>query len=170
MEAERKMPKSYEQLDTNNRLIWNFRDIGHTMRHISEGKGSRQRVLIVLSESETMTQSELTQKLGIQPGSASEVIIKLEAAGLIERAQSERDKRTTDVHLTQQGREEAEKYALMRAQRHERMFVALSEQEKQTLLGLLERINADWDGEYRQGETDGERMHGRHKARHDGRE
>ena len=34
------MIKRYDFLDLNNKLIWNFRDIGHTMRNISEGKGS----------------------------------------------------------------------------------------------------------------------------------
>ena len=69
----------YEYLDTNNKLIWNLRDIGHTMRHISEGKGSQKRVLITLRETEGMTQRELTRRLDIQPGSVSEVIGKLEA-------------------------------------------------------------------------------------------
>lgn len=145
------MPKTYGQLDLNNKLIWNLRDIGHTMRCISEGKGSRQRVLIVLNENGPITQSELTQRLGIQPGSASEVLIKLETAGMIERVSTEKDKRTAEVRLTCAGRSEAGRLSKLRAERHERMFAALSAQEKQMLLSLLERINADWDSEYRRG-------------------
>lgn len=165
------MPNRYEQLDINNRLIWNFRDIGHTMRQTSEGKGSQQRILIVLGESGPLTQSELTQRLGIQPGSASEVIIKLETAGLIARTPSEQDRRTTDVCLTEAGRVEAAKASDRRKERHEQMFEILSEGEKETLLSLLERINADWDQKYRQGEDRcgchrGERHHGRHGERH----
>ena len=144
------MTKTYKQLDLNNRLIWNFRDIGHTMRHISEGKGSQQRVLIVLNETGPITQSELTQRLGVQPGSASEVIIKLESAGLIKRLQSERDKRTTDVHLTEEGRAEALRLTGIRTQRHERMFASLSDAEKTELLRLLEKLNEDWDMQFRQ--------------------
>lgn len=148
------MQITYGQLDLNNKLIWNLRDIGHTMRCISEGKGSRERVLIVLNENGPIMQSELTQRLGIQPGSASEVLIKLETAGMIERISTEKDKRTAEVRLTSAGRSEAERLSKLRAERHERMFAALSVQEKQTLLSLLERINADWDGEYRR-ETNG---------------
>ena len=44
-------------------------------------------------ENECMTQSELTEYLGVQPGSASEVIGKLESAGLIVRTPSEKDRR-----------------------------------------------------------------------------
>lgn len=148
------MPRTYEELDLNNKLIWNFRDIGHTMRAISEGKGSQKRVLIVLSEVGAITQSDLTQRLGIQPGSASEVLMKLESAGLIQRVPSEKDKRTTVVLLTPEGQSEAEKLGCARVERHARMFAALDETEKATLLGLLERINTDWDEQYRREETD----------------
>lgn len=160
------MPKHYAELDYNNKLIWNFRDIGHTMRHISEGKGSQQRVLIVLNETGPITQSELTQRLGIQPGSASEVIIKLEATGLIERVPSEKDKRTTDVHLTEAGKTEAQRLSTVRKERHERMFAALSDAEKVELLELLEKINADWDQEYRR---DGADHRGHHCGEYDRR-
>ena len=47
-----------------------------------------------------MTQKALTARLGVQPGSASEVLNKLEQAGLILRTPSETDHRTTDIHLT----------------------------------------------------------------------
>ena len=75
------MKKRYDSLDKNNKLIWNFRDIGHTMRQTYEGKGSQSRILIILNEAETITQRALTQQLGIQPGSASEVLGKLESFG-----------------------------------------------------------------------------------------
>lgn len=143
------MLKKYEQLDANNKLIWNFWDISHTMRNISEGKGSQQRILILVNEAGEITQSELTQRLGIQPGSASEVIIKLESAGLLRRIPSPQDKRTTVMLLTEEGEREAERFSALREQRHERMFASLSAQEKDALLELLEKLNGDWDRQYR---------------------
>lgn len=56
------MTEQYRRLDKDNKLIWNFRDIGHTMRRISEGKGSRKRVLILLLENRGITQCELTRR------------------------------------------------------------------------------------------------------------
>lgn len=146
------MKKQYESLDCNNRLIWNFRDIGHTMRHISEGKGSQQRILILLLENEGMTQKELTTRLGVQPGSASEVIGKLEKSGLIIRTESETDHRTMNLLLTEDGQMAARQALAMRKARHENMFSALSEEEKQTLLQLLEKVNGDWDEKFRRKE------------------
>ena len=40
----------YEQEDVNGRLVINLRDIGHTMRDMSEGRGSQKRILTVLLE------------------------------------------------------------------------------------------------------------------------
>lgn len=142
------MFKRYESLDQNNKLIWCLRDIGQTMRRISEGKGSQRRILIVLAESGVITQRELTQRLGIQPGSASEVIGKLESAGLIARTPSEPDRRTSDIRLTPAGEAEAEDVRIQREARHQRMFSCLSETEKETLLGLLEKVNDAWNKLY----------------------
>lgn len=142
------MSNRYEQLDTNNKLIWNFRDIGHTMRRISEGKGSQKRILMLLLNSGGMTQSELTQQLGIQPGSASEVIGKLDAAGLITRTPSETDRRTADIRLSDLGRAAAEDALQQRNARHTKMFSCYSQEEKETLLRLLERLNLAWREDY----------------------
>lgn len=145
------MNDRYGLLDQNNKLIWNFRDIGHTMRQISEGRGSQKRILILLWETKGMTQKELTARLGVQPGSASEVISKLEHIGLILRTPSESDRRTPNIRLTPQGEILAQEAYEQRVKRHEQMFTVLSEQEKDTLIALLERINAHWDAVYRLG-------------------
>lgn len=142
------MHTPYDSLDTNNKLIYNFRDVGHTMRHISEGKGSQKRILTILKETGTISQSELTQRLGVQPGSASEVIGKLEAAGLVTRTPNPDDRRTLDIALTAQGQTQAEEALTQREQRHRAMFYCLSDAEKTVLLSLLERINRDWETRY----------------------
>ena len=145
------MKEQYGSLDRNNKLIWNLRDIGHTMRHISEGKGSQKRVLMILLETGGMTQRELTERLGIQPGSASEVIGKLEASGLILRVPSETDRRTANLRLSDDGEAAAREAYIHRIERHQQMFACLSDEEKERLLGLLEKLNSDWDEKYRRG-------------------
>lgn len=143
------------ETDIHGRLVSNLREIGHTLRAVSEGKGSQKRILVVLSQSGAITQSELTERLGIQPGSASEVLRKLESAGLITRAQSEADKRTTDVRLTEAGEAAAQEAYAQRMARNAQMFAFLSEQEKAALLALLERVNEAWDTLYRQDNAEG---------------
>lgn len=134
--------------DTNEKLIMNLRELSHTMRFLYEGKGSQKRILIILNEVGIITQQMLTKRLGIQPGSASEVIAKLEGAGLITRTISESDRRTADIALTDTGRQMASEAMMQRSQRHIEMFSCLSEDEKSELLFLLEKINADWEERY----------------------
>ncbi|HJD22879.1 MAG TPA: MarR family transcriptional regulator [Firmicutes bacterium] len=135
--------------DINDRLIINLRDLSHTMRSLYEGKGSQKRILIILDEiGGSITQQKLTERLGIQPGSSSEVIAKLENAGYITRTPNEMDRRTADIALTEAGKISAAEARKQRIRRHEQMFSCLSDEEKNQLLSLLERINKDWEERY----------------------
>ncbi|WP_304975963.1 MarR family transcriptional regulator, partial [uncultured Acetatifactor sp.] len=69
--------------DINDGLILSLRDLHHTMHSLYEGKASQKRILIILNELEAITQRDLTERLGIQPGSASEILAKLEGSGWI---------------------------------------------------------------------------------------
>lgn len=138
----------YLAADTNGRLIINLRDLGHLMHTLYEGKASQRRILIILNETKNITQRDLTDRLGIQPGSASEILSKLESAGWIVRTQNEGDRRTTDICLTDSGRQLAEEASAQRKKRNEEMFSCLSGEEKQQLLSLLERVRTDWKTRY----------------------
>lgn len=139
----------YDTADVNDKLIINLRDLSHMMRFLYEGKGSQKRILIVLNEiGSSITQRELTERLGIQPGSASEILAKLENAGLIVRSSNETDRRTIDVNLTDDGRALAAEALEQRKKRHEEMFSCLSEEERQELLALLEKVCGDWNSRY----------------------
>lgn len=143
----------YQSSDINDKLIINLRDLSHIMRSLYEGKGSQKQVLIVLGKTGAITQRALTERLGIQPGSASEVISKLESAGLILRTPSQSDRRTADIVLTDEGKNQASQAIEQRIRRHQEMFSCLSETEKRQMLSLLEKINADWDQRYRNSEN-----------------
>ena len=132
----------------NGRLIISLRDISHTMRSLYEGKGSQKRILMMLRRAGTITQRELTAQLGIQCGSASEAITKLENLGLVIRTLSEADRRTADLTLTEEGQRQADMAIEQRERRHEEMFSALSEEEKDQLLSLLDKVRADWKVRY----------------------
>lgn len=136
------------EMSMENALILNLRDLGHMVRNVYEGKGSQRRILILLQESGEMTQAQLTERLGIQQGSASEVIRKLDSAGLVQRTKNAADKRTVDICLTEAGRMAAEAAVMQRKQRHQDMFSGLTEQEKSDLLYLTKKLNRDWEQRY----------------------
>lgn len=134
----------YDHADTNDRLVINLRELGHMIRFRFEGKGSQDRTLTMLQECGTITQRELTERLGIKPGSASEVLTKLERSGLILRNPNCEDRRMIDISLTEEGMEKAQEAVLKRKRRRAEMFSNLTEEEKETLLALLEKMNHDW--------------------------
>ncbi|MGN0171820.1 MAG: MarR family winged helix-turn-helix transcriptional regulator [Acutalibacteraceae bacterium] len=170
------MPRGHraDMTDANEKLIINLRDIGRMMRMQYEGKASQKRILIILRESGTLTQKELTERLGIQPGSVSEILAKLENAGLIVRVPNETDRRTTDILLTDVGAELASEAAQQRQKRHEDMFFCLTPEEKTALLSLLEKINTDWQTRFTKPSSHSCHGHhqkdGRHGGRHHKRE
>lgn len=164
----------YRAADMQDKLVINLRDLAHVIRSVSDGRESQKRILIILDEVGTITQQRLTERLGIQPGSASEVLSKLESAGLITRTPSQADRRTTDVQLTETGKMQAKEAVGQRQIRHEEMFSCLSQTERETLLSLLEKLNDDWEDRYRRGHNGrhdhGEHGHGEHGHEREGHE
>lgn len=131
----------YRELDMAGKLIWNFRNISHILRGMSGGKGSQKRILTVLLKSGQVTQTALTEYLGIRPGSASEILSKMEAAGLIVRQENEADRRTVNIELTETGRKEAVLAAEERNHGHRKLLSGLSSKEQEELLVLLEKLS-----------------------------
>lgn len=129
----------YASLDTDGKILAGLRELGHLGRSKLGSRGGQGRILQLLSEEGTMTQRDLTERLGIQPGSASEVIGKLEKAGLVERKSHEEDRRTANIILTDAGKE-----AAAEKQEKPELLKDLTEEEKQQFLSILERILVDW--------------------------
>lgn len=134
--------EAYNALDADAKLGILFHQTHHMTRFFFESRGGQHRALAILAREGDMTQRELTERLAIRPGSASELIGKLERAGWITRTESAEDRRTADVHLTESGREQAENG---RPEKPE-LFTALNDEEKAQLVALLEKLRADWRG------------------------
>lgn len=129
-------------------LIHNIRNLSDTIRFLYEGRGSQKNILMTLLKRGEMSQRDLTERLEIKPGSASEVLGKLEESGLIVRTPSESDRRTFILRLTDEGRAAAEEYQRARMERHRRMFSCLSTGEKEDLICLLSKLNSHMDREF----------------------
>ncbi|MBO6060581.1 MAG: MarR family transcriptional regulator [Clostridia bacterium] len=154
-----KFMEFYNEASVNDKLMIGFRGVGRAMRSGFEANVGQKRILMMLAEQGELTQRELTERLGIRPGSASEILAKLENAGLIARTQNEEDRRKVDVSLTESGAALAAESAEKRSGLSEEMFSCLSDGEKETLLSLLEKLRADWAERYPAGRG---RHHGPH--------
>ena len=78
---------------------------GRMLHHRPQGGPIRGQALIlsILAGREALSQRELQQMLGIQPGSLSELISKLEARGFVSREKTE-DRRGNRLRITEAGR------------------------------------------------------------------
>lgn len=115
---------------------------GHYFAHrIGASHRGQDSVLLCLAQHPGATQKELTELLGITPASLSEVLMKLERKGHIERAKDENDRRFSRVHLTAEG-----EAALESPENRADPFSSLSQQEQEILKELLTKLLCDWEG------------------------
>ncbi len=89
-----------------------------------------------------MTQKELQEALGIQPGSASEILSKLEARGLVGRQRDEQDKRKVVLRITEAGRAGAQ--ACSDEKKGRNLYEGLSSEEQESLKELLTKLLNSW--------------------------
>ena len=78
--------------------------------------------------------------MNIRPQSLSEALAKMEERGWIERRPNPQDKRGTLVYLSEQGREQEEQLSARRRAAAEQLLSALTEDEKELLGSLLDKI------------------------------
>lgn len=135
--------ESYEKLDTDGKLFALIQALGHAGRFRFDERGGQSRALRLLPEQGSMTQRELTERLGIQPGSASELVGKLERAGLVARTPSQTDRRTADVALTEAGRARREQRAAMEERQRSGLFAVCQDREVNVRLGKIKRANSN---------------------------
>ncbi len=111
------------------------------------GRPSAQdRMLVMLLESNGISQRDMTVLLRLRPQSVSETLCKLEAGGLVERRQNDLDKRIFNIFLTPQGRERASELLTDRPDFAAEFLSVLTEEEKERLLALLSKFT-DYEDE-----------------------
>ena len=97
-------------------------------------------ILSILAGREVLSQRELQQMLGIQPGSLSELLSKLEAKGYLTREKAE-DRRGNLLRITDAGRE-----AIPRVDDapEDEPFAPLTDEQQDQLAGLLRTLLSRW--------------------------
>lgn len=112
--------------------------------HIGEKFPGQGRLLILLLERGTLTQRELIDITGRRSATLSEQLDGMDKAGLIVRTRNLQDRRNIDISLTASGRQAAAEALDNRNRRAQAMFSSLSQEEKEQLGGLLEKMLPAW--------------------------
>ena len=102
----------------------------------------RGRIIALLKLCDGIPTREVAQILGIRVSSLNEVLAKMERDGLVERVQSEKDKRVMLVNLTDKGREEEQETRL-----HAKLLAGFDEEELAAFDAGLDKIIANLEAE-----------------------
>lgn len=139
------------EVKTAEELAGRLERCGHFMAHCLGGRRGQGKILRLLESQGDMSQKELQDRLGIQPGSMSEIAAKLETRGLIVRTRDAVDKRKILLSITQLGREELERHCAAQAQlRDETLFSALTGEEREQLAIMMDKLLTDWETRFGQ--------------------
>lgn len=134
-----------ENASEEEKLLHALRRCGNYMKHGAERRSGQFRVLSILAAAGgSAVQSDLAQQLDVRRASISEILTKMEARGLIVRSKDENDKRQLTVSLTSEGEQVLEEDREYRREDPAKMFAVLSEEERQQLRGLLEKLLGSW--------------------------
>jgi DNA-binding MarR family transcriptional regulator len=97
-------------------------------------------ILRAIVASPGLSQQELATQLSIVPSRLVTLVDELEERGLVERRDHAEDRRVYALHLTQRGAKAMADIAQVARAHDEALCAALSQQERATLVDLLERI------------------------------
>ncbi len=106
---------------------------------IHHGQG---KLLHILLTHDGCSQRELAALMHIRAASLTELIQKAEAKGAIRRTPNSRDRRMSDVFLTEEGRQQAQAFSSEGAVVTEDIFSVFSAEEQEQLIALLTKLNA----------------------------
>ena len=164
-----------------NELLTLIGRAGHFMHHKRGGMRGQDKILKILEENEEISQKDLQEQLGIQSGSMSEIVIKLESKGFLDRVKDDTDKRMTKLKLTDLGREKLNEINQRSDLDETQLLQALSEEEQESLKALLSKLITNWEesfagrvskcshGHWEDGMHRGHKGRGAHHGMHHGR-
>lgn len=119
---------------------------GHYLHFHSGGRSGREPILCKLHRAGgSMSQLELGSQFELKAGSLSEILAKIETAGLIERTRDPRDRRALTIRLTEAGKQEAQRAIEAHAAFRDQAFSNLTDEEQDELIVLLEKIRNRWE-------------------------
>ena len=143
------MAENIGNLDVFEKLLNVQRIMGMLRRQKTAERGptadptrGRGRIIALLKLSDGIPTRDIAEILGVRVSSLNEVLAKMERDGLVERVQSEEDKRVMLVNLTDKGREEEQETHLP-----DKLLAGFSEEELAALNEALDKIIANLETE-----------------------
>lgn len=126
---------------TKTELFDLFRINARYLRHAPDVGAGQPKILSLLRDQGEMTQRALQESAGVRAASISEMLMKLEEAGLVNRRVSPEDRRSVLVTLTEKGGIAANEMEYARTDVAEEYFGCFSQQEVDVFGALLQKLS-----------------------------
>ncbi|MFN0263159.1 MarR family winged helix-turn-helix transcriptional regulator [Tepidamorphus sp. 3E244] len=98
------------------------------------------RVLQIVAENGSATPKEISKRMGVSQPTMTSLIDRLASKSLVERHQSEVDRRQTDIVLTDDGQAAVDQAPDALQQRYVQQFESLDDWEQAMIVATLERV------------------------------
>jgi len=146
-------PEAAQELEESgqleNRVGYELKRVQHDLRLGMDGTlkeldmtAPQYAALSVLAEEPGLSNAALARRSFVTPQTMNQILVRLEAAGLVERHAHPEHGRVLQAHLTEEGERLRQKCAERVDTIEELMVSGLSEDERSALLGLLRRCSA----------------------------
>ena len=127
-------------------LQWTYRDLEKEYGRVLEKYRLSESSFIVMmllfhSDSESLSPSQVAERLGCTRATASKLIKRMEKDDLIVKIASEKDKRSASIQLSKEGRQVLESFLPYNFLFVENLFSAFSEEELSMLNTLLYKLS-----------------------------
>jgi MarR family transcriptional regulator, organic hydroperoxide resistance regulator len=106
----------------------------------------QEMFMMQLWEEDGQTQSQLAERLGVQPPTVNKMLSRMEASGLVMRRMDAEDNRVSRVYLTEASREKQREVEEAWAQLEQRTLANLTLDERVVLRRLLLQVHANLTG------------------------
>lgn len=160
---------AHQLYDALARLSRHMHRLEHRIAHgdLTGGRrlhGGQSRLISLISRNNGASQGELGDEMDVRPSSMTEMLLKMEQAGLIARKQDENDQRVMRVFLTEAGERAVAQSDVAALDLTTTIFNCLTAEEHTQMLALIQKISASI--ETMDGSDDREHHHGRGHGHH----
>jgi DNA-binding MarR family transcriptional regulator len=129
-----------------HRLIRQMHRFTHQgMYHKSGLYHQQAHLLHLISQNDGANQRDLAEQMDVRPSSMTEMLNKLERAGLIIRKQDEQDQRVMRICLTETGEKAVEQAAETTDDFTVALFNCLTEEERTQMLVIIEKLRLNME-------------------------
>ena len=135
-----------------NSLYQSFRRLHNQLHRLivsdmqeSDMHPGQARLLRVLANHDGATQKELADLMVIRPASMTHLINKLAEQNYIERRENPTDKRSSNIYITEKGKQKSEEIGAAKNKQSELIFSVLNDDEQKELLRLFNKLETEWE-------------------------